>query len=100
MKPRSRPKKERPRLGDPITPGMSLRDIAAAWGWSRKQVALALDYATIPEEEFEEVLQTARNSREMMANLKRLARTRAGKSVWYERRCPHCGGLVKMEGQS
>jgi hypothetical protein len=98
---RGRPKKQRPNLGDPVRAGMSNRDIAAALGVSRKQLAFWCDLATIPDEEFEEALRIAhRNYREMMAELRRLARARAGKSIWYERHCPHCGGLLKIEAQS
>jgi hypothetical protein len=97
---RGRPKKQRPNLGDPVRAGMSIRDMSAAFGFSRKQVAFMLDVAAIPDEEFEEVLQAATNYREMKAELRRLARARAGKSIWYERHCPHCGALLKIEGQS
>lgn len=94
---RGRPKKQRPQLGDPINPEMSIRDLAAATGFTRKQVALLLDLRHVTEDEWEQVIEPAKNP---LAEMRKLARARAGKSIWYERRCPHCGGLLEIEAQS
>jgi len=51
-----RKKKVRPHLGDPITEGMSERDIAATGTLTRRQVQDYKKLAQIPEEEFEELL--------------------------------------------
>ena len=91
---RGRPKKERPQRGDPVTPGMSARDIAVALGMSRRFIATCLDFAAIPPEEFEATVEGDDFS---FTELRKLARSRANKSLWYERTCPHCGGLVRIE---
>jgi hypothetical protein len=94
---RGRPRKQRPRRGDPITPGMSYRDIALALGTTRREIALWIDYAAIPDEEFNQFLASPDFS---FSELKKLARLRANKSITYERKCPHCGALLRIEGQS
>ena len=92
---RGRPKKQRPRRGDSLTPGMSHRDIAAVLGVTRRQVTLWLDVASIPQDEFERLIEADEPSTPNELGL--LARSRARKSVEYERKCPHCGGLLRIE---
>ena len=94
---RGRPPKQRPHLGDPVTAGMSNRDIALALGTTRREIALWLDYAKIPEREFNQLLASPDFS---VSELKKLARLRANKSLTYERKCPHCGALLRIEGQN
>ena len=94
---RGRPKKERPKRGDIVRPGMSQRDIALALGRSRQWVERCLDLAALPKDEFESQIESEDFS---PAKLYKLARLRANKSVLYERTCPHCGGLLRVEGQA
>ena len=90
-----RPRKERPKLGDPLRPGMSLRDIAKAIGQPRSYVERAIALASLPEDLFEELLQANVSVHQMQL----LARYRAGKSIERERRCPACGHLLWTEGR-
>jgi hypothetical protein len=92
--PRGRPKKQRPVRYDPITSGMSDRDIGIALGVSRRKVALFRDVAEIGPEEFETLIESENFE---FAQVRKLARTRAGKSTQYERACWNCGELQKVE---
>src|SRR5262249_5184140 len=49
-------RKTRPQLNDPITPGMSRRDMAAALGVSTAQISRWVRLAAVPEAEFEAAL--------------------------------------------
>ena len=92
---RGRPPKVRPERGAALFMGESLRDIAASTGCARRFLAMARLVANIPREEFERLVESDKppTARE----LELLARRRAGKSSFYERRCPHCGGLLRIE---
>lgn len=46
-------RKTRPMQGDTLTPEMSQRDIAAAWGMSKGALWRCRRLATIPEDEFD-----------------------------------------------
>jgi hypothetical protein len=84
------------KLGDPITPGVSRRDIAAATGVRRSFIALGLALASIPEKQFEALIEA--DPPATVRQLELLARRQAGKSVKpREHRCPHCGGLIRVE---
>jgi transposase-like protein len=52
----SRPRKVRPRHGDAVEPGMSLRDIAPALGVSKAELQRWRQLAEIPDETFEDIL--------------------------------------------
>src|SRR5262245_55937429 len=87
----------------------SIRDLAAVFGWSRQRVSQILDQA-FDEDQFETLLEillpmaTDRSSPGGRVNPSRqmalLSRLRDGKSAYYERRCPHCGELLRVEGLS
>jgi hypothetical protein len=89
---RGRPRKIRPGV---LLPGASLRDIEAATGIKRRDITRALLVSSIPEEEFERLIES--ENPPTARELELLARRRAGKKSMYERRCPHCGGLLRIE---
>lgn len=95
---RGRPKKVRPAPGAPVQTGMSQRDIALALGLSRKQVAQALAIASLPRDEFEAAVEAEKPA--SVKRLELLARKRAGKVTSYERRCPGCGLVWRIEDAS
>lgn len=80
-------KKTRPKHGDPLTPGMSERDIAI--GMNRTQLWQCKVLASMPKDEFEAALadKTRRLTTSSMVNLA----LRKARSV---RRCPHCGFVL------
>ncbi len=82
-------KKVRPVFGDPIAPSMSERDIAAAVGMSRRQIQDAKAIASIPEEEFERLIES--DNPPTVTAFADLARGRAGLKKRRLSRCPHCG---------
>jgi len=90
---RGRPRKVRPKLGDPLVPGMSQRDIAAAMGCTRRYLARALDFASLPEDHFNELLAVGASKGE----IRFVARSRAGKTAQRVRRCPCCGYVLWVE---
>lgn len=92
---RGRPRKVRPKLGDPLASGMSLRDIEAAMGVRRKQLSDMLAVASIPHDEFEALVESDNPPR--VSELVNLARRRAGKATEYTRCCPHCGKPLRIE---
>ena len=92
---RGRPKKVRPERGESPNPGASLRDIEAAEGIDRRFLARALLVASIPEEEFERLIES--DNPPTPRQLEFLARRRTGKRVAYVRRCPHCGKSLRIE---
>ena len=88
----SRKKKIRPNVGDPITEGMSERDVAATGILTRRQVQDYKKLAQIPEEEFEELLHRPGSSPSAHQLL-----VETGKRKVAQRRasyCPHCGGKL------
>jgi len=89
---RGRPRKARPKAFNDCS---SMRDVEAATGVSRHFLARAKMVASIPEDEFERLIESDNppNARK----LELLARRRTGKKTMYERRCPHCGGLLRIE---
>jgi hypothetical protein len=93
---RGRPKKQHPQRGDAVTAGMSYRDIAIATGLSRRKIATALEIASIPKDEFDRLMEADEPA--SVSTLRKLARSRTGKSPTYERKCPHCGGIIRLEG--
>jgi hypothetical protein len=74
---------------------MSRRDIAAAAGIQRRFLEQALLVASIPEDEFERLVEADKPA--SVKQLELLARRRAGKSTEYIRRCPHCGKPLRIE---
>lgn len=80
-------------------PGMSCRDQAIALGMSRQELARARALASLPKDEFEAYIADCRSRKEPASSraLELLARRRANKSTEYERRCPHCGYLLRIE---
>lgn len=88
-------RKTRPRRGDPIAPGASERDIAAAVGLSRRRIWEAKQAASIPEDEFEALIES--DDPPSITALVNVARRRAGLTVpARSRRCPHCGGALEV----
>src|SRR5580704_6725968 len=81
---RGRPLEQRPRRGDMIQASMRGQDIAVPLGMSRRKLALILDMAAVPEDEFEQLVEKPGFE---MAELKKVARLRAGKSLTFERVC-------------
>ena len=95
---RGRPPKIRPVRGScEIQAGMSQRDMAIAVGISRAELSKWIAMAEIPEERFEAALESDEPKAELRHELL-LVRHRAGKATEYERCCPHCGGLLRVEG--
>jgi hypothetical protein len=97
-----RPRKARPKLGDPITPEMSQRDVAIALGVSRQELARWLWMAKLPEKEVEAYFAALPKDKiPSSRELELLARRHAGNAALErERRCPHCGALLWFEGMS
>jgi hypothetical protein len=92
---RGRPKKIRPNRGE-ITPGMSQRDLVAAFpGITRRSLQQALMVASIPTDEFEALVE--RDNPASISELLNLVRRRTGKSTERIRRCPHCGVPLRIE---
>ena len=92
---RGRPRKVRPNLGDPIAPGMSLRDIEAATGVRRSFLRQCLAVAAIPDYEADALIES--DGFEGVSQLVNLGRRRTGKSTEYTRCCPHCGMPLRIE---
>jgi hypothetical protein len=93
---RGRPRKQRP---TDLRECKSQRDLAAAAGISRKLLAQALLIASIPDEEFEAIVESDEPG-DPLRKLELLARRRAGKVTEYVRRCPHCGHPLRIEEAS
>lgn len=92
---RGRPKKQRPAFGAPITPSMTLADIAAATGIPLWRARRAIAIAEVPEAEFDAHLALPQVASPAAVEL--LSRRRDGKSTEYTRRCPHCGMPLRIE---
>jgi len=93
---RGRPRKTRPTRGTDITPGMALRDVAAATGVKRSRLELALRVTSIPADEFERVVESSDFG--AIRQLELLARRHAGKSTKpREHRCPNCAHIIRVE---
>ncbi len=92
---RGRPRKVRPKLGDPIAPGMTLADMAAATGIPLRRMRRATAIASLSDAEFEQYL--ARPQVASPSELEILSRRRDGKATDYTRRCPHCGLPLRIE---
>src|SRR5262245_42517651 len=95
---RGRPRKIRPTSLEELRPGASILDIAAATGTRRRFIEQWLAIGSIPDEEFERLIESV--DPPTVHELELLARSRAGKKTEYERRCPHCGGLLRIESAS
>jgi len=89
-------RKQRPEPGARVTPGMSLRDVAAAIGTNKTELSRWVRLASVPTEDFEQILE-ARNrpgiKHGKLTAQKILDLSRGwDKSETKKRRlCPHCG---------
>lgn len=85
-------KKIRPQPGDPLTDGMSERDIAATGIMTRREIQDAKAVASIPEDVFERLIESGKPPTKTalvaIGRGRNPARRRA-------RCCPHCGGQLK-----
>jgi len=81
-------KKIRPQPGDPITRGMSSRDIAATGTLTRRQVQTYITLARIPENDFERLLEA-----QQAPGAAGLIQEATGRNPARRRAkcCPHCG---------
>ena len=95
MPKRGRPRKIRPVAGD-LGACRSDRDIEAAFGISRRSLAQARLVASIPDDEFERIVESDEPGNRVK-KLVLLARRRAGKCTEYVRRCPYCGKALRLE---
>lgn len=84
-------KKTRPQPGDPLTDGMSERDIAATGIVSRRQIQTAKAIANIPQDVFERLIES-----EKPPTLTALAAIARGRNPARRRArcCPHCGAQL------
>lgn len=88
-------RKARPEHGEPIVPGMSERDIAAALGVSRRWIWQIKQVAEIPKPEFERLIERGHETGTMptLSQLVDVARRRATpRRRRMPKVCPHCGG--------
>jgi hypothetical protein len=92
---RGRPRKVRPADESGLSDCSSLRDLEAATGLTRRQITAMRDLASIPEDEFERLIES--DSPPSVRSLQLMVRRRAGKSTEYVRRCPHCGMPLRIE---
>jgi len=89
---RGRPPKARPASLSECT---SLRQISMVTGVDRKFLGRAKLIADmIPHDEFDQIVESENFA---IRDLDLLARRRANKKTDYERRCPHCGYLLRLE---
>ena len=81
---------------------MSRREVALALGVSRNEVARWIWMATLPKEDVEAYFAgVPKNKIPSSRQLELLARRRAGnEALERERRCPHCGGPLWVEGMT
>jgi hypothetical protein len=98
-KARGRRGKTRPTFGTAVTSEMSLRDISAALGVSRKELQRWKTMAELPAADVEAYLTKCRETKTpaRSRDLELLARRRAGKSTERERHCPNCDYLLHIE---
>jgi hypothetical protein len=81
-------KKIRPKPGDPLTDGMSERDIAATGILTRRELQRFKALASIPEDQFEELLE----SEKIISGAKIVAKFKGHNPVQHRAKCcPHCG---------
>ena len=78
--------------------GILKPEIAKALGVRRRFLAQADAVGSIPEAEFEALVES--DDPPTVAALVNLARRRAGKATDYERRCPHCRKVLRMADSS
>ncbi|MFN9775411.1 MAG: hypothetical protein ACK54X_22665 [Burkholderiales bacterium] len=92
-------RKTRPARGTPITAGMSVRDIAAALGWSTAQISRAKQLADIPLETFDAIVDGYQGPEELtVQRIIDLSRGWDTSSTTRERVCPHCGKTIPKRG--
>jgi len=85
-------KKTRPQPGDPVTAGMSERDIAATGIMSRRQIQTCKAIANIPEDEFERLIESDKPP----TTTALLAISRGRKPARRQAKCcPHCGAQLR-----
>lgn len=73
----------------------SISEAARVMGQSRAYVYRCLLFASIPEDEFEEVLDAVhKDGPASMTAVADEIKRRTGKAKTYEVRCPHCDGLL------
>ncbi len=83
-------KKIRPQPGDPLTDGMSERDMAATGILTRRQIQTWKKLADVPEDEFERFLES-----EKVPSANTIVETFRGNPVQRRARCcPQCGGKI------
>jgi hypothetical protein len=84
-------RKDRPQLGEGIDLNRSSeRDISAATGLSRRQIWQARQVASIPADEFEQLL--ASDAVPTVTKLVAIARRQSRDPARRRARCPRCGG--------
>lgn len=93
----SKGKRGRPRKTIPTTVAecTSLRDYARVLGVDRKELTRWKLIASIPEEEFERLVEADEPA--TVSSLVLVARRRAGKHTERVRRCPHCQMPLRIE---
>jgi hypothetical protein len=94
-------RKNRPARGAPVTPGMSVRDIAAALGWSTAAISRAKQLAEIPLETFDAIVDGYQGSEEL--TVQRIIDLSHGCDRSTAKRtvvCPHCGKQIKRARRS
>ena len=84
-------KKVRPQQGDPLTDDMSERDIAATGILSRRQIQTFKKLAAIPEDEFEQILDSEKIPSANMI----VESVRGNPARPRTKCCPHCGARIK-----
>jgi hypothetical protein len=92
---RGRPKKKLPQRGDEVLPGDSQRIICIKVGMHRQRLRQCLALASIPKQEFEDLIEAEEPM--TVRGLELLVRRRTGKAEQYIRRCPHCSQPIKIE---
>ena len=86
-------RKIRPQQGGVLPTNPSERDLAAFTGMSRRQIWQAKKIASIPEEEFEKLVES--DNPPTVSELLNVAHRRAGsKPANLQNCCPHCGGKL------
>ncbi len=87
-------KQIRPQIGDPLTDGMSERDIAATGILTRREIQDYKAIARIPEDAFERLIESgkppSKTALVAIGRNRNPARRRA-------RCCPHCGGQLETQ---
>jgi hypothetical protein len=95
-------RKQRPVRGTPVTADMSVRDIAAALGWSTAAISRAKRLAEIPLETFEAIVDGYEGPEELtVQRIIDLSHGWDGSTTSRKRVCPHCGmSLAKPGGRN